>query len=76
MASGPSRTNVEMHVDGRWEAMVFELSTCDWITRCVLMPGIKSLIVYNNNAAVEGTDVFIEETRVNNVHLSGDRDFK
>lgn len=56
--------------------MVFELSTCDWITRCVLMPGIKSLIVYNNNAAVEDTDVFIEETSVNNVDLSGDRDFK
>lgn len=56
--------------------MVFELSACDWITRCVLMPGIKSLIVYNNNAAVEDTDVFIEETGVNNVDLSGDRDFK
>lgn len=49
--------------------MVFELSTCDWITRCVLMPGIKSLIVYNNNAAVEDTDVFIEETSVNNADL-------
>lgn len=54
--------------------MVFELSTNDWINRCMLMPGIKSLLVYNNNAAVEDTDIFIEETIVYNVDLPGVRD--